>query len=80
MTLKFLVCSLIIIIIVIIIIIIIKTMIINIYIALSRLIHHSPLQYLLHDQNVQIKRECPLRPIGTWRMSKNRISSYFVHS
>ena len=27
-----------------------------------------------------IKRECPLRPIGTWHMMKNRISSYFVHN
>ena len=27
-----------------------------------------------------IKKECPLRPIGTWHMMKNRISSYFVHS
>ena len=26
------------------------------------------------------KRECPLRPIGTWHMMKNRIPSYFVHS
>ena len=47
--------------IIIIIIIIITTiiiMIINIYIALSRLIHYSALQYLLHDQKIQIsKRE-----------------------
>ena len=27
-----------------------------------------------------LKRECPLRPIGTWHMTKYRISSYFVHS
>ena len=27
----------------------------------------------------RVKRECPLRPIGTWHMMKNRISSYFVH-
>ena len=29
---------------------------------------------LLKKQTV--KRECPLRPSGTWHMTKNRISSY----
>ena len=29
---------------------------------------------------LKFKRECPLRPSGTWHMTKNRISSYFVHS
>ena len=29
---------------------------------------------------IHLKRECPLRPIGTWHMMKNRIFSYFVHS
>ena len=58
---KIIIIMILLIIIIIIIIIIITTiiiMIINIYIALSRLIHYSALQYLLHDQKIQIsKRE-----------------------
>ena len=37
-------------------------------------------QLLVFFLKQHLKRECPLRPIGTWHMMKNRISSYFVHS
>ena len=43
-------------------------------------IEYHPLRNITDSGPIEFKRECPLRPIGTWHMMKNRISSYLVHS
>ena len=39
-----------------------------------------PDDFKLLYSDKDLKRECPLRPIGTRHMTKNRISLYFVHT